>query len=370
MIVTISAERRGGSDNVLWTFLRHVDRSKLEPSVAFFGDGALADDVEGLGFEVFRLPAGRLRQPGHVFRSVGRLATLMRERDPDLILNWLSTAQLYGGPAAIRSRMADRVVWWQHDLHPRAISRGRALDQAANLLPALAVGACSNAAAGGQRRLRPRRRVIAVHPGIDANANDGDARRGMVRAELAIPSDRVLIGSVGRILPWKGHHRVLGAAEILVASGHDVHVLIVGGNGDDRYRESLVERARASSLSGRITLTGHVPDALPYMQALDVLVSASDDEPFGLVILEAMEAGVPVVAPDCAGPAEILEHGETGWLVASPAPADLAAGVESLIEDPCLPQALAVAAAKRRREYFTAERMTREMEAVLLELAR
>ena len=370
MIVTISAERRGGSDNVLWSFLRHADRSAFEPSVVFFGDGQLATDVEGLGIEVVRLPTGRLRQPGHVLKTVGRLASIMRERDPDLILNWLSTAQIYGAPAAVRARMSDRLVWWQHDLHSKAMSRGRTLDQAATLLPALAVGACSNAAAASQRRLRPHRRVIPIHPGIELAAPASDPAQSGNRAGLAIPEHRMLIGSVGRILPWKGHDRVLGAAERLVAMGRDVHILIVGGIGDESYRVSLAESARSPLLAGRVTFTGHVADATPYIQALDVLVSASDEEPFGLVILEAMEQEVPVVAPGRAGPAEIIEHGRTGWLVDSPAPDDLADGVEALIEDPALRKGLAAAALKRRREYFTAERMTLEMEAALLELAR
>jgi len=370
MIITISAERHGGSDSVLWSFLNHLDRKNLDPSVVFFGDGPLARDVESLGFDVSRLPAGRLRQPGHLFRSVGRLASLMRERDPDLILNWLSTAQIYGAPAALRARMPDRVVWWQHDMHSGALSRGRALDQVATLLPAVAVGACSYAAAEAQRGLRPRRPVVPVQPGIDAGPKSDRTGGDTVRTELAIPSDRFLIGSVGRILPWKGHDRVLEAAERLTRSGHDVHALVVGGVGDDSYRERLAARARSPSLSGRVTFTGHVEDAAPYIQALDVLVSGSENEPFGLVILEAMEEGVPVVAPDQAGPGEILEHGRTGWLVDSFAPTELAGGVAILIEDPDLRHDLAAAALEARRGHFTAERMTREMEAMFSELGR
>ena len=368
LIVTISAETRGGSDVVLSAFLRHVDRSRLEPSVAFLGDGPMASEAEKHGFEVFRLPEGRLRQPRHLVRTVRRLESLMRAGNPALVLNWLSTAQLYGAPAAVRARMSDRVVWWQHDLNPRRLSRGRALDQAANFLPALAVGACSNAAADAQRRLRPHRRVVAVHPGIDDRAPAPAAKRARLEHELALPPGRLVVGSVGRMIPWKGHDRVLEAVERLAAGGLDAHALIVGGDGDERYADGLRAQARRSDLSGRVTFTGHVASAIPYMELMDLLVSGSDDEPFGLVILEAMAAGLPVVAPDRAGPAEILEHGRTGWLVPSPDPRDLATGLRTLIETPGLRHELGIAARRKRAQYFTAERMTREMESTLLGL--
>ncbi|MDQ2676731.1 MAG: glycosyltransferase family 4 protein, partial [Actinomycetota bacterium] len=317
---------------------------------------------------VFTLPDGRLREPRHLGRSVRRLASLMGSRDPDLILNWLSTAQLYGAPAAVRAGMSERVVWWQHDLNSSLVSRGRILDQAANLLPALAIGACSEAAAEAQRRLAPHRRVVAVHPGIDTRADVSDSARSRLERELAIPPGRLVVGSVGRILPWKGHHRVLGAVELLAARGHDAHALIVGGNGDNRYGEDLRALARRRALEDRVTFTGHVADAAPSMELMDVLVSGADDEPFGLVILEAMAAGLPIVAPNRAGPGEILEHRRTGWLVATPAPGDLAAGIEALIGTPGLGHGLGAAARTRRADYFTAERMTREMETMLLDL--
>src|SRR5687768_5162782 len=117
LIVTISPERRGGSDIVLETFLRHIDRAAFDVTVAGFGKGPLLDEFEGRGFRVHRLEAGRLRQPMHVARSIRQLASLMRGENPDVILNWLSTAQLYGGPAAIRAGLSKRVVWWQHDLN-------------------------------------------------------------------------------------------------------------------------------------------------------------------------------------------------------------------------------------------------------------
>jgi glycosyltransferase involved in cell wall biosynthesis len=101
------------------------------------------------------------------------------------------------------------------------------------------------------------------------------------------------------------------------------------------------------------------------MRALDLFVNASDAEPFGLVLLEAMEAGVPVLAPRHAGPAEIIDHERTGWLVASAAAGDLARGIETLIGSAELRARISMAAQRRRREHFTGERMTREMEDLL-----
>ncbi len=77
---------------------------------------------------------------------------------------------------------------------------------------------------------------------------------------------------------------------------------------------------RELGLDGAVTLTGEVPDAGPYVEQFDVLVNASDPEPFGIVLLEGMSRGVAVLAVDSGGPAEFLEHGRTGMLAARASP--------------------------------------------------
>jgi glycosyltransferase involved in cell wall biosynthesis len=369
-IVTAFPERRGGSDNVLWTFLRHCDRDRFDPLVIFLGSGAFEREVAALGIRTRSLPGGRLRNPFHVVATATRIAGVLRRERPDLLLNWLSTAQIYGGTAALLTRLGDRTVWWQHDLNRGRFGRGMTLDRLALLLPAIAVGACSRAAAEAVGRIRPRRETFVVWPGIDPPS---DAPRAGAPEESVVPEGRFAIGSVGRLVEWKGHHKVLAAAAILGREGRDVHVLVIGGSGhraDGRYESTLRGEADRLGLRGRVTFTGQVADATSWIGSLDVLVNAAEAEPFGLVLLEAMALEVPVVAVSRAGPAEILEDGLSGVLVADATPVALAGGIRVLMDAPGERAAIASAGRERWNEHFTGVRMTREMEARLEVLAR
>ena len=89
-----------------------------------------------------------------------------------------------------------------------------------------------------------------------------------------------------------------------------MHTVIVGGDAyglSPEYARSLPGVVATRASSDAVTMTGQVPDAGPYIEQMDILVNASDPEPFGIVLLEAMARGVPVVAVDSGGPPEIIE---------------------------------------------------------------
>ena len=94
LIVAPWGERLGGAEEMLWTFLTHCDRERLEPSVVFLADGPLVGAVRGLGMGAATIPAGRLRHPGDLPRTVRRLGAVLRRRRPDLLLSWSAKAHL------------------------------------------------------------------------------------------------------------------------------------------------------------------------------------------------------------------------------------------------------------------------------------
>jgi glycosyltransferase involved in cell wall biosynthesis len=180
-----------------------------------------------------------------------------------------------------------------------------------------------------------------------------------MRRRLGIPADSALVGIVGRLQPWKGHDHFLRALAELRQRGVPVHGLVVGGDAHGRspgYGGSLQRLVDELSLSDAVTFTGHVRDAVPHIAAMDVLVSASREEPFGIVLLEAMAVGTAVVAVDSAGPSEIVEPGTTGVLVRTNDERALADAVAGLLEDPVLRVRLAEAGARRFGARFTATR--------------
>jgi glycosyltransferase involved in cell wall biosynthesis len=314
------------------------------------------------------LPSGRLRELRRGARVVRALAEIIRHEQPDLILDWSAKTHLYGGSAAVAAGAAERVMWWQH-----GIPDGHWLDRLATALPTRAIGCYCNEARDAQTRLRPRRPTFVVHPGIDAPSPPSESERHELRAKLGLPEDRPVIGMVARLQPGKGHHRFLRVLARLRSAGHLVHGLIVGGQAFQRspgYGPYLHRLAIDLGLREHLTFTGQVRDAGRYVSAMDVFVSPSSSESFGIVLLEAMAAGLPIVAVDSGGPGEIIESGRSGLLVAERGEDALAASIDTLLIDSELRRRLGDAGNERCRRLFTAARMTRELEERFEELCR
>jgi glycosyltransferase involved in cell wall biosynthesis len=362
-VVTTLAERLGGTENMLWHFVRHASSAELEPDVICLQDGPFVGELHALGIRVSVIEAGRLRQVRHGGASVMTLAGALRRHPPEIVLSWLPKAQLYAGPAAVAAGLGRRLVWWQHSI------AGAWIDRAATAMPAAAIGCSSHAIAESQRRLHPRRRTFVVHPGVEP-AELGPP--SVSAANLGIPGDRLIVTLVGRLQPWKGQHRVLEAVRVLLARGIDLHLLLVGGDAhalSPEYAERVDRLVRELRLEGRTTLTGQVPSALPYIAVSDVLINASDTEPFGLVLIEAMMAGTPVVAVNAGGPAEIIEHEQSGLLLANGRSSTIAAGLERVLVDGRLRRRLAEAGRQRALERFSAVAMTHRLADALRTVA-
>ncbi len=332
---------------------------ELEP--VFLQDGPWAGELAQAGYRVHVLAAGRLREVHSYLATVARLAKTFRQRNPALILNWSAKTHLYGSPAAVLAGMHDRVVWWQHDIPVR-----RGIDLLATLLPARAVGCTSRAAAEAQQRLIPRRATFVVHAGSARPSADAEV------SPLALPAGTVVVGIVGRLQPWKGQDRVLRAHALLHGRGVRMHSLIVGGDSyglSPAYARSLGDLASALGIAAEVTLTGQVGDAGPYIEQMDVLVNASDPEPFGIVLLEGMARGVAVVAVNSGGPRELIEDRRTGMLATSGEPHALADALEPLLRSPALRRSIGDAGRARYERDLTAERMRERFFDALTRLA-
>jgi glycosyltransferase involved in cell wall biosynthesis len=325
----------------------------------FFENGGWVSELREQGLRVTVIPAGRLRDARRYIGAVRALAGLLRERQPDALVNWMAKTQLYGSPAAVLAGMARRVVWIQH-----MIPRRGGIDSLATLLPASAVGCCSQAAASAQRRLWPTRRTFVV--GAGSPAPRADERP----AQLRLPPDVPVVGMVGRLQPWKGQDRLLRAQAILRQRGRPVHSLIVGGDShgfSPEYAASLEPLAGELGIADAVTFTGEVPEAGPFIERMDVLVNASEPEPLGLVIVEGMARGVPVVAVDAGGPRELIEQGRTGGLASSGAPQALADALEPLLDSAELRASMGSAGRARFAAEFTTAALRRRFFARLTE---
>jgi glycosyltransferase involved in cell wall biosynthesis len=360
------AHRHGGAENILWAFLRHVDRARIEPSVVFFAEGPFRDEVDSLGVSTHVLRPEDCPRP-RIALFPPRLARVVRQERPDLVFSWLVEAAPFAALAAILTGRGRRVAWWQANMPLKG-----PVERLSTALPTRAVFLYSHATAAVQREIRPRRRTIVIHPGIPAPAALDDEERARLRSGLGLPDGEPVIGIAGRLMNWKGQHHVLRALAGLRSGGRQAHGLIVGGTAYDtepEYEPFLHGLARELGIAEHVTFTGQVPDATCYTQLMDVAVNASDPEPFGIVLLEAMALGVPVVAVNSGGPAEIVEPDVSGILVPDATPQAFRAAFERLVDDPALRSRIAAAGRERFQERFTLDRMVEDLTAALEDVA-
>jgi glycosyltransferase involved in cell wall biosynthesis len=346
---------------MLQTVLDGVSETDHEVELVFFEAGPWPTELAAAGFRVEVIDTGRVRQPHRWVLAVLRLAKIFRARRPDLILNWAAKTHLYGAPAALLAGMGERTLWWQQN-----IPNGNWIDRCATLLPAQAVGCYSQAAARAQARMWPARSTFVVAAGTHPPASTPR------EAPLDLPADTTVIGLVGRLQSWKGQDRLLEAHALLRARGHRIHTVIVGGDAyglSPQYAASLPVLASRLGLQSEVTMTDQVPDSGPYIEQMDILVNASDPEPFGIVLLEAMARGVAVVAVDSGGPAEFIEDGTTGVLAASGQPTDLADALERLLSSAALREEIGQAGGERFTREFTPEALRQRFFASLERLA-
>ncbi|MGY1691470.1 glycosyltransferase [Geodermatophilus sp. SYSU D01105] len=189
--------------------------------------------------------------------------------------------------------------------------------------------------------------------------------RATARAALGLDHDRPVVMTVGRLTHMKGQWHLLDAVPALLARFPDLAVVLVG---DGPLREALEKRAAGLGAGEAVRFAGHRTDARQLLAAADVFVLPSRCEGMPLVALEAMEAGLPVVATRVIGSEEVVVDGVTGALVRPGDPAALGAALARLLADPDLRHRQGAAGRRRHRAAFTRERMARDTAAVYEEV--
>lgn len=159
--------------------------------------------------------------------------------------------------------------------------------------------------------IRPATEVLYI--GAEQPALITDDEKKKRREEWGL-GDSFTVGIVGRIEPQKGQYLVIDATEKLIAQGIDARALIVGHPMNEEYLQVLRKDVAMRGLNDRIVFTGFTREAQAMMQLCDVVVLATENETFGLVLIEAMMCGVCVCGSDSGGPLEIIDDGVNGVL--------------------------------------------------------
>jgi glycosyltransferase involved in cell wall biosynthesis len=360
------ATQRGGAELSLLQLLEYRELCGLEPTVAFLEHGPMVQWCRDRGVPGVVLAAGRLRHTHRWLGTVRALSQLAQEIRAQVIVGWMAKAHLYGGPAATAARVPS--AWFQPGL-PSGLA---SLDRIATIIPAQHVVVVSHFVEQAQRRLVPLRSTTVVYPAVDAerfaSERIGDVQA--TRRRLGLPEHGPIFGSVGRLDSWKGFDVMLRAVPAVATRHKDATFVLVGGPHEfnPEHAERLRAQAQALGLGARVRLVGHQPNPEEWIHAMDVFVHASRNEPFGMVVIEAMALGKAVIATAEGGPTEVITPGVDGLLSAYGDSLALGTAINRLLDDPDLGRRLGEAA-RRRAQDFSVQRYATELGAAIATVA-
>jgi glycosyltransferase involved in cell wall biosynthesis len=355
-----SGNMTGGIESALQTmadFAGSCPDMQQEFALAF--EGSFADRLRRSGATIHLLPEVQLRNPVSVFRSRRALERLLTHRHFDAVISHSPWCQVVYAPA-VRSSQAP-LLFWMHGAFD-----GHWLQKLASRhTPDLAICNSEFTRSTLDRVYSRTRSEILRYPVPPQRS--GDSVRSKLRAELGVAAETAVILMASRMEVWKGHFNLLHGAAQLRAQ-RDWTIWIAGApqtEAETEYRDSLVKEARRLGLAEKTRFLGQRTDVPALMRAADIFCQPNaGPEPFGVVFVEALQAGVPVVTFSMGGPREILD--ETCGILVPPGDVNaLARELARLIDDPQLRGKLGAAGPERAKFLCDPAQQVKRMEQLV-----
>lgn len=337
----------GGGPRQVYDLVRHLPEDEFEVTVAGPRDGAFFERFHDLGLAVAEVGANRLR-PWPLVATL----RLVRDLGIQVIHSHGKGAGLYGRLAARWTGVP--AVHTFHGVHyegypPRLaklyLDVERRLSRWTHTI--VNVSPTQEAEALALGLFEPRQGVTVIN-GVDLDEQDRLlAAAPIPRESLGLSRDLFVLGTVARFDPVKRLDMLVGALRALERPL--VSLLLVGGGPEADRLQRLVT---AAHLNGRVIFTGWLDDSARVYPAIDLCVAASAKEGLPFALLEAMGAGLAVVATDVPGHRDVVRDGETGLLVPAGDEQALAAAIETLMDDPERRRRMGQAGRARVRKEF------------------
>jgi len=356
----------GGAEKQLVTLLNHLDPERFRMHLAYLKPGAsLRPQLREARLEEVICCEAR-----HFIdhRAIGRLRSLIATRAIDAIICTNQYSMLYGHLArGARPNARLATVFHSTLLHSYKERAQMLLYRWLFCRCDLLLYVCESQRRYWRARgLRPPADQV-VYNGIETawyTDSRPAAERLAFRRALGVRDEEYLIGLCSVLRPEKAHGDLLAALARLRAGGIAAKVLLIG---DGPERASIERTAAQLGLTSHVRITGFQRDVRPFIASCDVMTLVSHDETFSVAALESMALGKPLVMSDLSGAREQVIPGEHGFLFEA---GDIEALTQHLrtLTSPPLRLELGEAAARRARELFTVEAMTRRFSECLEQL--
>ncbi|MCC7087167.1 MAG: glycosyltransferase [Pirellulales bacterium] len=318
--------------------------------------GTLGEQLQREGFEVEVIG----RRAGVHWTCMRRLSAYFRQRQVQLIHAHQYTPFFYSAASGLFGRRPALLFTEHGRWYPDCRSRKRVFFNRVMLRPrdrVVGVGEHVRRALIENEGLDASR-VAVIYNGVSSRPAAHDAEentlRAQVRAELGIAKSEFVVIQVARLDPLKDHLTAIEALAEIVETRRNIHLVLVGAGPE---QPSILSAVGKRSLTSFVHLLGLRADVDRLLKAADCFLLTSISEGIPLTVIEAMMAGLPVVATSVGGVPEVVQHNLTGLLVAPRSPREVAAALLQLADDPNRCTALGATGRNRARDHFSDNRM-------------
>lgn len=285
--------------------------------------------------------------------AYGRLKRHILELKPDVVHTWIFAANSYGRAAAFAAKVpvviaGERCVDPWKRWHELAVDRW--LAKRTTTIATNSSGVVEFYTGAGI----PKKKFTVIPNGIAPFLPAQSVSRGVLLRELGLPENAKLIGAVGRLWPQKRIKDLIWAMDLVQCVRDDAHLLIVG-DGPQRWR--LERFSKQTETEKCVHFLGERDDVARLLPHFDVFCLASGYEGQSNAIMEAMSAGVPVIASDIPGNRDLVVPGVTGEIVPVGDRAEFAKAIKGMLEDPDRAKAFGTASKLRMLDEFSIEKM-------------
>ena len=314
----------GGSHTCMYNLIRYSDRNRFHFTVGFFSENPYIQRYRDLGVDVAIIPTVSPRKNGlflkrkainwynREYKLEKYLSSYIFRNKFDIILmnntifesiNFINVGNRLKLPIFVYERGIMQYSK-EHIIASERIDASIAM---------------SDAILQNMLEYKFKSKIMElIYDGVDPALFEGPFDPIGIKKELKIPVDSKVIGIIGNVRSWKGQKYFIEAFKFLAPRYPDLYGIIIGGwsEMDHEYLKSLRETVKDAGLENRIQFLGYRKDTPALLSILNVFIHASTNpEPFGMVLLEAMAARIPIIATRFGGPIEILDSGRCGALV-------------------------------------------------------
>ena len=335
----------GGAETLLLYYLKNLDKKKYNLYVCCFREKPddLIEEMSAYA-EVINFKIRNKFNPAIIFY----ILRLIREIKPDIIHTHLFQPRVYTTIAHLFNKQSILITQKHSIVNPKKHNIFILLEMI-SLRMNKKVIAISESVKKSLTKYEfiPRNKIFVLPNCIDYQAFNKAILRDSIKN-----INEIVIGTVGRLEKVKGINYLLFAMKIILAKYPHTRLEIIG---DGSQAGELVEISKKLGISNSVKFFGKFTDVIPFYNKMDIFILPSVLEGFGIVLLEAMAAGLPVVASDVDGIKEVVIHGESGILIPPKNPDAIASAVIQLIENPQLVNKLVENGLKRAQLFDVKE---------------